>query len=89
MESNFDKLPTWLQKLWELDAPLAREAEKDLLKQKECKCSDESLFPEAVELIRYFVNRVEDGSIRSNTTYKKYKDFLDKLESDKISNVKN
>jgi len=38
------------------------------------------LLNEAVELIRYFVNRVEVGSIRSIETYKKYKDFLNKIE---------
>lgn len=41
-----------------------------------------NMFPEAVELLKYFVQRVEEGSIRSNTTYAKYKDFLTKLEED-------
>lgn len=35
---------------------------------------------EAVELIQYFVTRVEDGSIRSKKTYAKYKIFLDKIK---------
>ena len=30
----------------------------------------------AVELIKYFVQRVEEGSIRSRTTYNMYKSFL-------------
>ena len=38
---------------------------------------------EAIELIKYFVDRVEGGTIRSETTYKKYKDFLAKVEKDK------
>ena len=36
---------------------------------------------ESVELIQYFVNRVEEGSIRSKKTYAKYKAFLDKIKS--------
>ena len=36
---------------------------------------------EAVELIQYFVIRVEEGSIRSKKTYDKYKTFLDKIKS--------
>lgn len=36
---------------------------------------------EAVKLIQYFVNRVEEGSIRSKKTYAKYKEFLDKTKS--------
>ena len=39
-------------------------------------------FPEALKLIEYFVNRVEEGSIRSQITYLKYKDFLKSLEND-------
>ena len=31
---------------------------------------------EAVELLEYFTDRVEEGSIRSRTTYEKYKSFL-------------
>lgn len=30
---------------------------------------------EAIELIKYFVKRVEEGSIRSKTTYKNIKNF--------------
>ncbi len=40
-------------------------------------------FQEAKELIEYFVNRCEEGSIRSRTTYAKYKSFLDSLEQPK------
>ena len=35
---------------------------------------------EAIDLIRYFVKRVEEGSIRSVTTYRKYKEFLEKVD---------
>jgi len=42
---------------------------------------EEELLMEAVELIQYFVKRVEEGSIRSKTTYKKYKDFLNEYEN--------
>ena len=38
----------------------------------------EDLLDEAIQLIKYFLDRVEDGSIRSKTTYRKYKDFMDK-----------
>ena len=56
--------------------------------EKECieRVMDDSadqgteLFSEAVELIEYFVNRVEEGTIRSSKTYTKYKDFLSKIE---------
>jgi len=34
-------------------------------------------FEQAKELIEYFVNRVEEGSIKSKTTYKLYKEFLE------------
>jgi hypothetical protein len=44
-------------------------------------CKEEELLMEAVELIQYFVKRVEEGSIRSKTTYKKYKDFLNEYEN--------
>jgi len=39
----------------------------------------DEIIEEATELIQYFVDRVEAGTIRSRTTYKKYKDFLDKI----------
>ena len=42
---------------------------------------EELLLQEAVELIKYFVKRVEEGSIKSKVTYKKYKDFLIKYEN--------
>ena len=35
---------------------------------------------EALELLQYFVTRVEAGTIRSQTTYNKYKTFLDKTK---------
>ena len=38
----------------------------------------EDLLDEAIQLIKYFLDRVADGSIRSKTTYRKYKDFMDK-----------
>ena len=44
------------------------------------KIKEEKLFIEAIELIRYFVKRVEEGSIRSKTTYVKYKQFLEKVD---------
>lgn len=34
---------------------------------------------EAVELIEYFVDRVEAGTIRSTKTYTKYKEFLSRI----------
>jgi len=40
-------------------------------------------YDEALELLEYFVQRVEAGTIRSRTTYKKYKDFLTKVEKQK------
>jgi len=33
---------------------------------------------EALELLQYFVDRVEAGTIRSQTTYNKYKNYLNK-----------
>ncbi len=30
--------------------------------------------------IQYFINRVEEGSIRSKTTYKMYKDLIEKYK---------
>lgn len=38
---------------------------------------------EALELLQYFVQRVEAGTIRSKTTYEKYKNFLDKIQNQK------
>lgn len=38
------------------------------------------LLIEAVELIKYFVNRVEAGTIRSVRTYDKFKNFLKKVD---------
>lgn len=66
---EINKLPKWLLKLWELDASLAREVEKEFNKLNE-----------AIDLINYFVSRVEKGEIRSVTTYDKYKKFLEKYE---------
>ncbi|HCT86241.1 MAG TPA: hypothetical protein DF296_13700 [Candidatus Margulisbacteria bacterium] len=37
-------------------------------------------YKEAIELIQYFTNRVENGTIRSRTTYGKYKDFLNRIK---------
>ena len=37
---------------------------------------------EAIDLIEYFVKRVEEGSIKSKTTYTKYKNFLNKLKKE-------
>ena len=42
---------------------------------------EEELLAEAVNLIQYFVNRVEEGSIRSKVTYEKYKQFLRNYEN--------
>jgi len=52
-----------------------------------CSCDTEDIEPddkflEAVELLQYFVDRVEAGTIRSQTTYKKYKDYLAGLKQD-------
>ena len=41
---------------------------------------DKELLIEAVELIKYFTTRVEEGSIRSKKTYTKYKNFLAKYD---------
>lgn len=30
--------------------------------------------------LQYFINRVEEGSIRSKTTYKMYKDLIEKYK---------
>lgn len=38
---------------------------------------------EAVELIQYFVDRVDAGTIRSKITYSKYKEFLSSLTAPK------
>ena len=43
---------------------------------------DEERLTEALDLLQYFVDRVEAGTIRSQTTYKKYKDFLDNINKD-------
>ena len=37
-------------------------------------------YKEAIELIQYFTNRVENGTIRSRITYGKYKDFLNRIK---------
>ena len=42
---------------------------------------DEERLLEALDLLQYFVDRVEAGTIRSKTTYKKYKDFLDNINN--------
>lgn len=43
---------------------------------------DEERLTEALNLLQYFVDRVEAGTIRSKTTYKKYKDFLDNINKE-------
>ncbi len=35
---------------------------------------------EAIELLQYFTNKVEEGNIRSKKTYNKYKEFLKEFE---------
>jgi len=45
-------------------------------KEKEVFTREEQLLMDAVQLIQYFVKRVEEGTIKSKTTYKMYKDFL-------------
>ena len=40
----------------------------------------EEITEEAIGLLEYFVNRVENGTIRSRTTYAKYKNFLAKIK---------
>lgn len=60
-----------------------RYAAKKLLEK--CK-SDKSLDCDgAIELIQYFVDRVDKGEIRSKTTYAKYKDFLQKVNPPSLS----
>jgi len=52
----------------------------------DCDCeevTDNSRFDEAVKLLQYFVDRVDAGTIRSKTTYTKYKSFLDKFKTEK------
>ena len=44
----------------------------------------DEMLNEAIELIQYFVDRVEIGTIRSHTTYGKFKDFLKKIEYKKL-----
>lgn len=44
--------------------------------------SDEERLLEALDLLQYFVDRVEAGTARSKTTYKKYKDFLDNINEE-------
>lgn len=42
-------------------------------------------YPEALELLQYFIDRVENGSIRSVTTYDKYVKFMkNRKNHDKI-----
>ena len=50
------------------------------LKTNDMEKLKEQLFEEALQLIQYFTDRVEEGTIRSKTTYKKYKDFLALVE---------
>ena len=52
------------------------------MEDKEIIKKQGELLSEAIELLKYFTDRVEIGSIRSKTTYKKYKDFLDKASSE-------
>ena len=47
----------------------------------QCYASHQEENKEAIELIEYFVNRVEEGTIRSKITYGKYKTFLEKLKN--------
>jgi len=37
---------------------------------------------EALEVIEYFVKRVEEGTIRSKVTYSKYKEFLKDINNE-------
>ncbi|MDH5598971.1 MAG: hypothetical protein OEY34_07595 [Cyclobacteriaceae bacterium] len=37
--------------------------------------------PEMYEALKYFVDRVEEGSIRSKKTYKMYKDILNEIDT--------
>ena len=55
---------------------------EDFYKEGYNQCLEDSKdkFKEAIDLIQYFINRVEDGSIRSHTTYGKYKTFIQSLQ---------
>ena len=48
--------------------------------EKEEQEKEKEILKEALELLQYFVTRVEEGTIRSRVTYKKYKTFLDKVK---------
>lgn len=46
----------------------------------EAERQKEANYKEALELLQYFVTRVEEGTIRSKVTYEKYKTFLNKVK---------
>ncbi len=48
--------------------------------QKALEILGDKKFSEAIELIKYLVDRVEEGTIRSKVTYSKYKNFLQSLQ---------
>ena len=50
--------------------------------EEQLDSGDEERLLEALDLLQYFVDRVEAGTIRSKTTYKKYKDFLDNINEE-------
>lgn len=51
------------------------------LTPKDDAVENEKLLSEAKELIEYFVKRVNEGTIRSKTTYAMYVNFLAKFKS--------
>lgn len=41
-----------------------------------------TMLKEAIDLLQYFVDRVEAGTAHSKTTYGKYKEFLQRIKND-------
>jgi hypothetical protein len=70
-----DGTVTWCEDLiYDDDVAYVLESELEAVKKER---------DEAVELINYFVKRCEEGSIRSRTTYGKYRDFLSTISKEK------
>ena|SRR3990167_622868 len=72
----------WSDEAYECFKEAIREENKRIT-DPELNGSTGKLNQEAIDLIEYFVKRVDEGSIRSKTTYAKYKEFLSKINHER------
>jgi hypothetical protein len=67
--------------LKKLDGEFLRHAFKEGAKWKEERMYNEEEVKPLLDAIKYFIDRVENGTIRSKTTYKMYKEIFEKFKN--------